>query len=388
MRGWRGPIAALTVALVALAAPADAAFAYYKTATLAAAQAGSVDSTDWPLAIALDDNVQAADADLKSTGNGGYVQSTSGYDIRPHANATCSSALTFELVYYQATTGKLEMHVKIPTLSASVNTVIYLCYGDATLTTDGSSTGTWVSAYKAVWHMQAGTSATDSTANGNNAAPSTGGTPAAAAAQIQNGSDFERTESDYFDAGTSATLEMQTIAASCWINAESWSAATTTNQILTKVTTIAAGGWEFGIRILATPTQRAAFAYYDGSIRGWYEASTSLSTATRYHVVAIRDQAAGNVKFYLNGAADGVVAATSGTIAYSADMMQIGKDAATNAYWDGLLDECRLNNTVLTASWIVSDYNSQKTSSTFITWGSQTALATSSGGLTLRGAGR
>ena len=52
------------------------AFAYYKSLTLASAQAGGSDSTDWPLTIALDGNVQAADADLKTVANGGFVPNT------------------------------------------------------------------------------------------------------------------------------------------------------------------------------------------------------------------------------------------------------------------------------------------------------------------------
>src|SRR3989344_6655431 len=133
---------------------AEAAFGYYKSVTLAEAQSGTADSTDWPLTIALGYGPQAADADLKTVANGGYVQNSSGYDIRPYSDSALTTALTFELVNYDGVNGKLEMYVKIPTLSASTDTVIYLAFGDSGISTDGSSTATWDSNFKGVWHLK------------------------------------------------------------------------------------------------------------------------------------------------------------------------------------------------------------------------------------------
>ena len=62
--------------------------------------------------------------------------------------------------------------VQAPRVSHTSDTTIYLCYGNAAVTTDQSNqTGVWDTNYKAVFHLPNGTilSGTDSTANGNHA---------------------------------------------------------------------------------------------------------------------------------------------------------------------------------------------------------------------------
>jgi hypothetical protein len=44
--------------------------------------------------------------------------------------------------------------VKVPTASHATDTVIYMCYGNASITTDQSNkTGVWDSNFKGVWHL-------------------------------------------------------------------------------------------------------------------------------------------------------------------------------------------------------------------------------------------
>ncbi len=109
-------------------------------------------------------------AGFKTAGNGGSVTSSSGYDIRPFTDASCTSAITaFELepATYVATTGAFVMWINISSLASGADTVIYIGYGNAAVTTDGSSTTTWDSNFKARYHWPNGTSATyaDSTSN-------------------------------------------------------------------------------------------------------------------------------------------------------------------------------------------------------------------------------
>ena len=61
--------------------------------------------------------------------------------------------------------------VNVATLSHTTDTVIYLFYGNSSVTTDQSNAGgTWNSNFMGVWHFPNGTtlSANDSPANGNN----------------------------------------------------------------------------------------------------------------------------------------------------------------------------------------------------------------------------
>lgn len=78
------------------------------------------------------------------------------------------------MVSYNPATGAGEWHVQVPTLTASANTVLYVAYGDATITSDQSNpTAVWDSNYQAVLHFCKATalSVNDSTskqANGVN----------------------------------------------------------------------------------------------------------------------------------------------------------------------------------------------------------------------------
>ena len=107
-------------------------------------------------------------ASLKTVSNGGHVQSSSGYDIIISLNNDESSPLDFERVWWSPTTGAFEIWVKIPTLSSSADTIIYMCYGDSGITTDQSNpTLVWDSNYVGVFHMGSPTSlsVTDTTGN-------------------------------------------------------------------------------------------------------------------------------------------------------------------------------------------------------------------------------
>ncbi len=113
---------------------------------------------------------------LATTANGGGVTNANGYDIVFTSDAAGSSVLAFEQESYAAN-GTVTYWVKVPTLSHTVDTVIYLFYGNAAVTTDPSNkTGTWDGNYKAVWHLSSAatadsTTVSDSTGNGTNSGP-------------------------------------------------------------------------------------------------------------------------------------------------------------------------------------------------------------------------
>ncbi len=343
------------------------AFAYYKTLTLAAAQAGTADSTNWPLAISLDGSVQAADADLKTTGSGGYVQSSSGFDIRPYADSGLTSALTYELVYYDGANGKLEMHVNIPTLSHSSNTVIYLAFGDAALTTDGSSVSTWNANFKSVLHLKDGSSLTltDSSTNANDLTNS-GAT--AAAGKVDGGAAMTGSAYAYITNGSNILTDLDTQTVSMWVKGTSftglpmvWAIAGTGADMFGEV------GDTSGLTILQGYRQSTGGSPYatwncDLSDAGWHLLHFVKSGAT-----------AGQL--YRDGAA---ATLASGSISASPTLanlrFEVGAYSATTT-WQGSMDEVRVMNTNISASWATADYNSQKTSSTFIGWSAKVSTS-------------
>ncbi len=123
------------------------AFSYKATLTVDHTKVPT-DQTDFPLLVFLTDTT------LKTVGNGGQVQNASGYDIRFFSDALLTTALDFELVTYDGSAGTILFFVRLGTLSASVDNVLYIGFGNAALNTNGSTTSTWSSGYRGVLHCQ------------------------------------------------------------------------------------------------------------------------------------------------------------------------------------------------------------------------------------------
>ncbi len=146
------------------------------------------------------------DPDLRHTSNGGDVTDLEGDDIifRGEDVATCAPAappctLDHEIEKYDNATGELVAWVRIPSLntndvSNTSDTVIYIYYGNSTVTTPNENpTGVWDANYKGVWHLDEGDSTAadfyqDSTTNNEHGTlTDANGNSTAAAGQIGGG---------------------------------------------------------------------------------------------------------------------------------------------------------------------------------------------------------
>ena len=78
--------------------------------------------------------------------------------------------LNHEIEAYTSSTGQLTAWVQVPTLSAEVNTTIYIYYGNNSAANQQNPSGVWDSNYAAVYHLASGStlSANDSTSHGYN----------------------------------------------------------------------------------------------------------------------------------------------------------------------------------------------------------------------------
>src|SRR5262245_47216501 len=114
------------------------AFGFKRTITIDHTKCGSSNSTNFPVLI------NTTDVKLKHTSSGGNVQNTNGYDIVFYADSALTQKLDYHMYYYSPTGGQWIGRVRVPTVSSSADTTIYLAYGDASI---GSSQenipGTW-----------------------------------------------------------------------------------------------------------------------------------------------------------------------------------------------------------------------------------------------------
>jgi hypothetical protein len=336
------------------------AFGYYSPVTVNSAQVPST-QTNFPMLVSY------TDARLKTVGNGGHVQNSSGYDIRPY-DGIGGSAMTYELERYNASTGEVIMWVKVPSLA--VASVVYLYYGDSGISTDGSSTSTWNTNFSGVYHLKDGTtlSGADSTSN---AFTLTNSSATATAGQIDGGVNL--TTGQYMTAGNHLDRDLSdpwTIA--FWINSTSSSGA----NIISKQEnsgSFVGHGVGYGT-YLGTPGLQI-FMYNGTGIIGTI-GSTFLSAWHRVVATYNGNSDISGMKVYVDGSSQSLntnINAGAGTFTNAADFQLNGRAGANNTF-PGKLDEVNILTVALSADWITTDYNNQSAPSTFATLGTEVAV--------------
>jgi hypothetical protein len=283
---------------------------------------------------------------------------------------------------YVASTGALEMHVNLPNISSSVDTVFYLAFGDAGLTTDGTKKAAWNTTYAGVWHYPNGSSLTlgDSTVNGNSG---TGTNASAASGMVDGAASFTGSDPSYVKV-SAAPLPTFPMTYSCWAK-------------LTGAT------WADGVaKVLIGQIQLSSldavyFRYERTDANGGYSitgisqnsiASTSfegiylLTPDTSWHLLGVKFDTYQTVSFYVDGVAHAASATfTTGSPPTTHTVMDstftgeiLYNTSSAFGPFDGSLDEIRLRAAAATDAEMAADYNAQKASSTFLTWGSRVPL--------------
>lgn len=341
---------------------------YYSTISINAAQVPST-QTDFPVLVSQ------TDARFKSTGNGGHVANSSGFDIRPYTDTTLGTAITgYELERYNASTGEVVMWVKVSSLSSST-TPIVLGYGDTSLTTDGSSTTTWSNSFLGVYHLKDGTTLNVDSATGLNNGTNHGAT--ATTGQIDGGGSFVSTSSQYIDCGNG--INPSEVTWSLWLNATSFPnsynapaerSGTGTNHSGILITSA-------GKLALYFSTAGAGDISYDGtgtftlSTGQWYYITATYKSTTPFHLIG-----------YVNASVDKDVSSltSSGLINAPAASTYIGQDPFTaGRFWNGLIDEVRVASVARSPDWITTEYNNQVAPGTFETLGAEVGVIPISG---------
>jgi hypothetical protein len=167
-------------------------YSYYRSLTINHALSGGSDSANFPMLVSLSDNT------LRTVANGGHVQNANGYDIHFFSDAGLTQRIPAERERYDGASGTYVGWVRVPNVSHSVDTVVYLAYGDSEVSSDPNEHPTygkasvWSSDYIGVWHFGDGStlSLLDSTGN-NYTLTNSGSTPVAGqisgAINMQNG---------------------------------------------------------------------------------------------------------------------------------------------------------------------------------------------------------
>src|SRR4029077_18306584 len=127
-------------------------YEYRRTIIVDHTKVANADQTDFPVLVS------GVSPYLATLGNGGLVQSANGYDIIFSSDPDGATKLDHEIDSYDPVTGTASFWVRIPTLSHSSDTIIYLLYGNPNITaSQENKAGVWRNDYLSVYHLGNGT---------------------------------------------------------------------------------------------------------------------------------------------------------------------------------------------------------------------------------------
>jgi hypothetical protein len=328
-------------------------YSYGKQILIDATQvAGGVPLTNFPLMIRF--MGAGADNNLRTVVNDGHVENVNGHDIIFTADEAGTIILDHQVESYNPVTGEYVAWVRIPSLSNSTDTGIFMYYGNCSAA-DTSTPAVWNTDFDAVYFLH--NDFNDATGNGNTA--TNGGSTDASPGLIGDGQSFVNVVSpgDHVEVPT-ASISAAQGTVSIWANATSFSANhqyifghTTTppygNRIQLYVND-ATGLLDLGLG----DTHDRALDFYDFNTAEWYYVALTWD-GTDYTV-------------YVNGTAQVSGTYTGlGTLHTFLDIGNDGNAVARDETWIGDLDHARLSNEVFDADWILTEYNNQRDGAAF-----------------------
>jgi len=290
---------------------------------------------------------------LAHTDHGGKLTSASGFDLIFTSDEEGNTKLDHQIESYNHETGALVFWVRVPTLSAADGTVVYAFYGNSSVTTSQQDVpGVWNSNFKAVYHLGNGVTlnVADSTSNAqdltnNNATP--------AAGQVDGGAGFSGSAQYIYrnnPTGFPTGAAERTLSAWFKLGADG---------------PVSIGGWgiawalwhQSGYLGLEADAYDPLFPWtYD---TGWHRLAA---------VLPAWDNRLSGVLFYLDGVytpttalvANSIVNTAAGTAAFGALPRSLNSNNLT-----GQLDEVRISDIARDGGWLLTEFNSEASPSTF-----------------------
>lgn len=304
---------------------------------------------------------------LADEANGGKVKTANGYDIIFTSDPEGSTILNFQRLAWINTTGQVVFWISIPTLSTSVDTVIYLHYGKASDTDHANVATVWTGAnYVAVHHLNEANEATMVDSTGNDGISPATHYPRTTAGKIYKGMQF--LSSDTRQAGGvdndcpsgSAARTM-----SIWFNT-----TYAADKDLCGYGTIGTSMRGFYMRAGVSPVIYMDLGAGGGTVEyTWVNNNTDWHL---WHACCPAGAKTNDVLFYFDGALK-TVSRNGGTNTLNTLLTakQLGhRPGGTGAYfWTGDMEEFRISSDQKSADWIATEFNNQNSPSTFYSVG-------------------
>jgi RHS repeat-associated protein len=309
---------------------------------------------------------------LANVSNGGLVQSANGYDIVFSSDPEGASRLDHEIDSYDPVTGTVNFWVGIPTLSHTVDTVIYLFYGNPAVTvSQENKAGVWENGYVSIYHLSNGT--TLSTADSLNTNNGTNQGTTATTGMIDGAASFNGATS-YIALPAAAFGNYPTNASTTTysLSFETWFKTASSGVILGQDDGTTPGGSPGGyvpaIYVDAAGDLRASMFWHDSSLQ---LVSSSTYNDNQWHSL-VDTYSNGTETLYVDGMALGSQSATEfpyasayGYFLGTGDTTSWPSAASGWSYLNGALDEARISALPRSADWVATEYANESSPSTF-----------------------
>lgn len=317
--------------------------------------------TDYPCLVDLSD-LSKAGADIFD------ICRSDGGDIRVTlSDGTTQLAREVVSIDTGAKTG--ELHVKTPSLSSSVDTVIRIWYnGVDTEPAEDSTYGkenTWNINYVMVQHNNQDPSGSapqmiDSTANdhdGTSAGTMTSGD--LVPAQIGDGLQFDGLD-DLIGHGAISSELSSDVTFSAWLKKDVLEGGV--KQAMTSEVASYFNYW----MALGVFGAKWNFVMYDGSQNPIAASDLNYDTSAIHLLHGVRDTVDDKLYLYLDGVlqGSGVTDTTTSTPTYS-NFVTGAQAGSAGRKWGGIVDEPRVLSAAISADWISTEYNNQSSPGTF-----------------------
>jgi len=317
------------------------------------------DLTDFPVYVNLANLVAGFHTNVKANGADIRVTKSDGTTEVPR-----------EVVFYDSATDTGELHFKADgTLSNTVDTDFYIYYGNAgasepAVTDTYGRNNVW-SSYLSVYHLN---EAANTTSGGyKDATGSRDGTGVSTTLTEVNGAlagkaaNFDGS-ADRIGLGNSAAFQLTSGTFSAWIN------------------TASAGAGHRGVVVKGEASgmflEGDTLSFYDWGSAATRDSNQDPTNSTwRHNAFTFQSGVGSGSKLYLDGSN---VLTNTMTVSNQTVEVQIACNTSTpNQHFAGYIDEVRIASSILTATWLSTEYNNQSSSSTFYVDGAEESKPTS-----------
>jgi MSHA biogenesis protein MshQ len=323
----------------------------------------------------------ASDGDLASKAK------DNGFDLA-FTSSDGKTELPHEIEKFNGQTGELVAWVRVPLVSSSADTVLYLYYGNPDLTSSTENPqGVWDSGFAGVWHLGESGNGTpgeyeDSGQYGNHGQGGEGNSlrvPARVAGRVGYGQDFNNADGlhDLIDVGSGASLDIT----GNQITIEAWIRHNLTLQWGSWYGFLNHKGWIDGYRLVFPDNSLNVAFQLPGQTHDLRSTGT-VSAGEWHHVAATYDGA--TMRIFIDGLPDAASLAKSDNILSvppPENEVWIGHgdqpaDQPWAYAWEGQIDEVRISSAARSAGWIQTEYNNQSAPSSFYTLAGEQVYST------------